>query len=724
MANTPAMDELLVVDLGRGRPPAIVARLLAAFGARVVRVAPPGGDPFDDLHPAQRAWREGVAVADAGDIDSLLAEADVCLVGGEDLPGLEWSFDAGALAAGNPNLVVLDICGFVTEANMDCPAVETLVQARSGMTFEHFADRPTLFSFAPASYGAALLGIVGVLAALVARHDRGGGQVVRTSMEQGLVMLWSQLWTDAENRLDFSVVAPPDLRHLIFRCADGEYLQFTYGTPGAVAKVYDLLGIDEEVDPRDPGAPSVTRGPDNYYGRRDLLAPAVAGWPRQKLLDALRARGIAAEPVLAPGDCWDDEQLAAGGLIATTADGTRTPAVPVSVQPAGRPHATSASGSPAARSGPLVGTTVLDFGTLVAGPYASQLLWQLGADVIKIEQVGGQAGAATVRSLLAANRGKRSVCVDAKSPRGQEVIRRLCAAADVVQHNFRVGVAERLGIDPDTLTGRNPGLVTLTTTAFGRTGPKATDAGLDMVVAALTGHSQRSGGADQEPLWYRVPVLDYVCGALGAAGVLAGLYARRAGGRGSDVHVSLLGAALFVLSDLVRQPDGRFTGAPALDAERLGFAPNDRLYRTADGWVAVSARTAEQAAGLARLAGAGEGPATAEAVAAALRGMTSAEALSCLRGHGVWAQECVRDAWARLADGAVRPTYVRDVWAERYGTVTGCFGELLELADLRPAPSVLALATKGEHTRQVLAEVGYGKDEIEALLESGAVGAN
>src|SRR5438067_1644966 len=145
------LDGVKVVDLGTGMGPALVARFLADAGAQVTRVRP-AADPFASLYPADVAWREGVQtmVADspgAGAVGKLLADADICIVGGEDHPELDWRADPVALLAANPGLVVLDLSGDAGGARAEGPAVEILAQARSGIAYEHYSDRPLCYGF-------------------------------------------------------------------------------------------------------------------------------------------------------------------------------------------------------------------------------------------------------------------------------------------------------------------------------------------------------------------------------------------------------------------------------------------------------------------------------------------------------------------------------------------------------------------------------------------------
>ncbi|RJG08286.1 CoA transferase [Massilia cavernae] len=191
VAQLQMLKDVVVVHLGVGMAPALVTKFMVELGAQVTRVEPPGGDPFAAVYPAYEVWLRGSALdADAAAsparLDALLAAADVCLVGGEDYPGVARRWNAAELSARFPRLVVLDIeAAPAGTEHAQRPATELLVQARSGLTFEHFSDRPMVMSFSPANFGAALRGLAGLFAALYEREGSGQGQVVATSLFEG-----------------------------------------------------------------------------------------------------------------------------------------------------------------------------------------------------------------------------------------------------------------------------------------------------------------------------------------------------------------------------------------------------------------------------------------------------------------------------------------------------------------------------------------------------------
>ena len=234
---------------------------------------------------------------------------------------------------------------------------------------------------------------------------------------------------------------------------------------------------------------------------------------------------------------------------------------------------------------------MLEFGHFVAGPFAGTLLSDLGADVVKIEPLTGDAlrgeDGRTVRIRQPRQASHRAL--DIKADGGAGIVEAATQWADVVTHNFRPGVDKRLGIDAATLRARKPGIVVVQSTAYGPDGPKAALPGFDTLLQGFAGHFVQAGGDETRPLAYRFSHVDYASGMMGALGVVSALYAGRRGGTAPSVNVSLMNTAVFMLSQLVREADGQFHGLPTLSEDRTGFSPAESLHRAADGWLAVAA---------------------------------------------------------------------------------------------------------------------------------------
>jgi crotonobetainyl-CoA:carnitine CoA-transferase CaiB-like acyl-CoA transferase len=205
---------------------------------------------------------------------------------------------------------------------------------------------------------------------------------------------------------------------------------------------------------------------------------------------------------------------------------------------------------------PLEGLVVADFSRVLAGPYATMLLGDLGADVIKVERPGGGDDTRAwgppwhgedSTYYLVTNRNKRSVALDLGAERDRELARRLGERADVLVESFRPGLMAEWGLDGDTLRGRNPGLVSCSVTAFGSGEAGRSLPGYDFLLQAMGGLMHVTGDPDGPPTKVGAAVVDLICGLIAAGGIQAALLERERTGRGRHVEVSLMDSALTAL---------------------------------------------------------------------------------------------------------------------------------------------------------------------------------
>ncbi|HEV8298564.1 MAG TPA: CoA transferase, partial [Acidimicrobiales bacterium] len=257
------------------------------------------------------------------------------------------------------------------------------------------------------------------------------------------------------------------------------------------------------------------------------------------------------------------------------------------------------------RPGPLHGIRVVDLSVAAAGPFATSILADQGADVIKVERPGGDfmRNVGTTRNgvagvFAALNRSKRGICIDVKAPRGLDVLRRLVAGADVFVHNLRPGIAARLGIDYESLRAVRADVVYVAISGWGERGPLAEQPAYDSVVQAASGIAAHQGGPDGEPQFVRNTICDKGTGAMTAQLITAALLERARTGRGQQVHVSMLHASIAFL-----WPDGMQTVTFLEDVDDDARATPPPLHRTADGWVSITAMLDAEFAGLCRVVG-------------------------------------------------------------------------------------------------------------------------
>ena len=269
--------------------------------------------------------------------------------------------------------------------------------------------------------------------------------------------------------------------------------------------------------------------------------------------------------------------------------------------------------------GPLDGVRVLDLTRILAGPLASQVLADLGCDVVKIERPGvgddtrrwvpPRARDADGREVpdsayfQSANRGKRSVTVDLATADGAALVAKLAAGADVFIENFKVGTLARQGLDYPTLAAINPGLVYCSITGYGQTGPMAAEPGYDPIAQARGGMMSITGSPDaDEPVRCGVAVVDVLTGVYTALAVTAALHRRRDTGRGQCIDMSLLDVQMASLVNVGQNYLSAGVVAKPLGTAHPSVVPS-QAFRAADGHVMISAANDGQFARLCRTAG-------------------------------------------------------------------------------------------------------------------------
>lgn len=734
--KTPGLlDGVTVVDFAVGMAGALTAKFLAEMGAKVYRVPPAGGDPFYEVYPAYKAWRHQEIVEEAAtrspDLQGpLIRDADICIIGGEDYPGLKHRRDAKELAAKHPRLIVLGIVAqpdFGESAPLR--AVDILVQARAATIFELSDERPIPLSFQPCNYGAMLQGLAGIAAALVDRERTGRGQVVCVSLLEGALSWVQPTWASAEKPTPkFQFVPPKKARPIILKCRGGSYVHIVLGGVGSKYRLYKVLGIDDpSIAQNDAGLPKLNDPPALFFGDIDFLAPYVADRERGELLRALWEAELVAEPVLSPGECWDDPQVKHNGIVTHAADGSAYVGNPVTWKGSPPKESPAPRTEPASADGrPLDGMKVVDFGAFVAGPLASVGLGDFGADVIKVEPLEGDPMRPVHRWFASVNRGKRSISIDLKTPDGIAIAHRLCERADVVCSNFRVGAAARLGIDAASLHPKQPATVVLNNAGYGVDGPKARNPAFDPALQAVSGLEVRAGGQGNAPLFNRLTPIDFAGGLLGTVAVTLALYRRLRDGLGAELIIPLLNVAVFFLSELIRQPNGVFAGAQPLDREQTGFHPAEKIYRTRDGWIAVCARDEDSAKSLANALSVGQlivrprsewSDAEAAVLAESIRAQPAKDVEQKLQQADVWCEICRHDGEKSILTDPVlraRGTIYQANHPE-YGRVHG-IGPLVSFSRARFL-SRFETPLKGQHTRELLGELGYEASEIDSLYE-------
>jgi crotonobetainyl-CoA:carnitine CoA-transferase CaiB-like acyl-CoA transferase len=396
---------------------------------------------------------------------------------------------------------------------------------------------------------------------------------------------------------------------------------------------------------------------------------------------------------------------------------------------------------------PLSGIRVVELSRVLAGPWAGQLLADLGAEVIKVESLAGDDtrafgppfveytdGGHDAAYYHSCNRGKRSIALDLSTTEGQAVVARLAANADVLTENFRVGTLKRFGLDHARLGAANPRLVYCSITGFGQDGPKAALAGYDFLIQGMGGIMHLTGDASGPPQKIGVAFADIFAGLYAVTAIEAALIERERTGRGQYIDMALLDAQVGVLANQAmnflvtgRSPRRMGNAHPnivpyqsfaAADGDLIIAVANDLQFRKLAAILGVPALTDDPdfATNAARVVNrAVLVPKLVPLIAA----WKSAELLARLAEAGIPAGP-INTIDEVFADPQVRHRGMRiDLPLPGGGTVPAVRTPITMESALvyeRPSPRV------GEHSRELLAELGYPPDEIERLVAARVVG--
>ncbi|WP_421723136.1 CaiB/BaiF CoA transferase family protein [Bauldia sp.] len=389
----------------------------------------------------------------------------------------------------------------------------------------------------------------------------------------------------------------------------------------------------------------------------------------------------------------------------------------------------------------LQGVTVLDFSHLLQGPFATQLLGDLGANIVKIERAGPGdlfrsmtffakwVGGSESPNFLAWNRNKRSIALNLKSPKVHDLVMEMAKKADVVVQNFRPGVLDRLGYGYEDFKSVNPGIIYCSGSGYGEDGPYVDRPGQDMLLQGLTGLASNTGRNDQPPVPTGAGMADQIGAMNMVYGILAALYWREKTGKGQKIEVNLLAGMLAHLAqeyvavlnlgeDLERPMSG--IGHPGMQAP---FG----IYETKDGYVSIAMSPFKT------LYEVLEAPELAvyddletlydkrdevwEHVNKETKKFGTAELLDRLLAVDVWCAE-VKDIRKAAEDPQVQHMGLITSYDHPRGGTVKVVGPAIRMSETppaidRPAPMI------GEHGREILAEFGIPKSEIDDLVAAG-----
>ena len=661
-------ESLRVIDFSQSHPGALAAMVLADAGAEVIKIEPPSGDPTRS-HYASLMWHRGKKSVildlktDEGLANArrLATTADIAIESFR--PGVAHRLGVGyqTLAKDNPGLIYCSISGFGSQGPLaKIKGYEGIVNSAVGR-MDTFADvvgkdAPTYHAVSLGSYAAAMNSVQAIMAALVARTQSGLGQHIETSLLQSLTnfdlmsfLRWQQYVSGEDDvppgRYPGGGIPP----YMTGRSKDGHWIQFGNLTVNTLWNFIHTLGLDyTRSDPRYQDAP-VFPTPEDQSDFQRLCLASLLEKTLDEWMDLFIENDVAAEPfrttqeglthpqAIHNGNVIDlvdpvvgpTKQLGPIGRLAETPLGPAAPApslgqhtdqVLASLSKPARPKASSNGKSP---SHPLSGVTVIELASFIAAPYATALLADLGARVIKIEPLTGDlyrimSFPRMSKTIL----GKESVALDLKNPDAQAVFHKLVKKADVLLHNFRPGVPERLGIDYETVRKLNPRLVYVYAAAYGSTGPHSPRVGMHPIAGAITGGPRLQLGRslptppdiplnldevqEMSDILRRVnevnpdPAAALAC----CTATMIALYHQAATGQGQYVETSMLNGNLYANADDALSYAGK-PERPLADDDMNGLHALYRLYPCGEGWVFLACPKEEEWQAFAETAGLG-----------------------------------------------------------------------------------------------------------------------
>jgi len=610
------------------------------------------------------------------------------------------------------------------------------------------------------SLGASFLALTGINAALRARLHTGRGQWVETSLLQGVLVSTAGGWQRPEHpEADGYMcwIFDPRGSKGHFQCADGKWIQNWVPNPSFALGVSqgDTISVDDRINK--PTDDPTRIGPD--YSELVVLAhyhaqmkAAYAKYPSKEWLKAAAQVGIPMQPTRRPEDALNDQALIDEGMVVTLDDPevgpirqvgivygmSKTPGKVQGPAPTIGQHTEEIlaelldpiAATPTASSGdlkaPLDGVLVLDLGLAIAGPFSNQLLSDLGATVIKVNTVYDTFWHST-HIAYTANRGKQSISINLKDPRGLAVLHELVKRADIVQHNMRYEAAIRLGVDYESLVTIKPDLIYCHSSGFDKS--RAHLPGNDQTGACLAGVEYEDGGMANggKPIWSLTSFGDTGNGFLAANAMIQAIYHRELTGEGQFLSTSILAACLLNSSYAwVDAETGEGVDRPKIDALMFGTGPRTRLYETADRWICLAVQNDEQWSAVEHSLGIDglsvmDNDRAIETLTGSLRALTASEAFRLLDEAGVPC-EIEDDQFAmRLFDD---PQF-RDA-----GLVTtveqaqvGRFDQFGHMWTFSETPTRIAgpPLIVGHDTVDIMSEIGFAQGDIDSLLADGVV---
>ena len=799
-------DGITVLDFSRGMPGGIATMVMSDFGAEVIKVEAPGGEKFRDW-PGAIQWNRGkksvildLKTSEGREKAQKLARiSDVVVESFR--PGVtrRLGIDYARLGANHPELVYASLTGFGPQGPYaNYKGYDAVVAAKSGrmMMFagQNPREGPNYVVVQGACHSAATALIRGITTALYLREKTGRGQMVETSMLKTITTYDHISWIQGQMIAKDPETHPPDptvgigrpspTGYLPARTKDGRWIQLGNIVERLFRSMMHSLELDFIYeDPRYKTAPFLAE--EHVASLERMMLERIQEKTLDEWMDMFvgEAGDVAAEPYMTSEEALDHPQMLHNGQVRSMHHPsvgemrqlgpmvimTETPGSPKGPAPEPGQHTdevlarletvkkqpTKGAHHPMPKSA-LEGVTLLDLGTVINGPLGCALVAELGARVIHIEAPDGDYGRQRIQGLAVQRTmaGSEGVCLNLKTPEGQEIMHKLAAKADLLLHSMRPGAPERTGIGYEQLAKLNPDLVYLYAGGYGSTGPYSHRPSMAPIAGAGSGGAVAQMGRDSFPPQGQQMTVDEIIAVakklkrandgtadhntamVNAVGLVLGLYARERTGKAQYVESTMIAANAYANADDFYWHQGKLP-RPLPDRDGYGLGALYRLYRAKSGWVFLACPFEEEWEALCRTIERPdllEDPRFATLEAREKHDNALIEELTPVfasREPLDW-EKLLTDADVACVKAEDRGMYyffnedchvrengfLNQVEATRHGEFwryTPVVGFSETAGKAGPAP------LKGEHTRPVLKELGYTDDQIRDLQERGVV---
>ena len=638
------LEKLTVLDLTQGPVGGLTTMILGDFGAEVIKIEPPGGDPFRKI-PSSPMWLRGKksveidmkTAEDARKIHPLAADADIMVTNQRSEEAESVGLDYGTLSRINPRLIYCQVTGFGDRGPYaKLPPYDAVVSAKGGRMMDLSGitntPGPVFAAVQVATHATTQNAVSGILAAIIERRKSGKGQMLRTSLLQGLMpydqggSLWRQLAernprprTDQEP-YPYEWVGNFDYHPV--QAGDGKWMQMGNLMPRSYRRYLEVTGLDKVLEEAPYDEPMNTWSPDVRESFREILLRRMQEKTADEWMEIfVDDANVACHPYLTAQEVLDDPDMVENGHVVTLSNTrqlgplarlTETPAQ-IKTPPAepgehnhlldshGVAHAAEIPECTPGTKPPLAGIKVVEFAAIIATPFGISFLADMGARVIKVEPLEGDPfrGQSGEVGSARCNNGKESIAVNLKTEQGKAIAHALIKDADILIHNYRQGVPEKLGIGYEQAKALNPGIVYLQANGYGPNGPGALrPSAAPIPGAALGGAAYQIGGLTNRKLLSIAALREtarkltrandvnpdpntsmVVCSA-----ALLGLCAKARTGKGQQIFLDMFGANAYANYDDFISYEGK-PERPPLGWRLRGPHPLYRLYSCKEGWI-------------------------------------------------------------------------------------------------------------------------------------------